>query len=121
MTTSSKFQIFNKTNVVDFYFFLYIIYIKQKTITMANITEEKILELMDHDSDTSQWGPNNVYIGLQIIAKYTKKVVHGADHDIIYSEYIKVLIEAGITEEDVKKLCALGWMIHEEEYFAHFT
>lgn len=78
---------------------------------MKYITEKEFYELMHGKSDPNLC-EDNVFEGLKIIAKYTKSVISGADHDVIYSEDINVLIEAGITQEDIKKLCILGWMIH---------
>ena len=72
---------------------------------------EKIFE--EVESDLNNVG-DNAFEGLKIISKYTKNPVQGADHDILYSEDIEKLIEAGITEEDVIKLSKLNWMINDE-------
>ena len=61
------------------------------------MTEERFKEIMRGSS--GNWEGDNAYRGLQIIAKYTNNLIHGADHDIIYSEDLDVLIEAGITNE----------------------
>ena len=83
------------------------------------MTEERFLELMDGDS--GNWEGDNAYQGLQIIAKYTDNLIQGAGHDVIWSENISVLIEKGITEEDVKALRKLNWMIEDESYLACFV
>jgi len=73
---------------------------------------EKIEEIFNNaDPD---WDGDNAYLGLQILSKYTDKVVQGADHDIIYSEDVDILIEKNITEDDVKKLAKLNWFIYDE-------
>ena len=83
------------------------------------MTEERFLELMDGDS--GNWEGDNAYQGLQIIAKYTDNLIQRADHDVIWSEEISVLIEKGITEEDVKELNRLNWMIEDGSYLSCFV
>ena len=83
------------------------------------MTEERFIELMDGDS--GKWEGDNAYQGLQIIAKYTDNLIQGAGHDVIWSEDIETLIEKGITEEDVKELRRLNWMIEDESYLACFV
>jgi len=76
------------------------------------MTEERFKEIMDGKS--GPWDGDNAYQGLQIIAKYTDDLICAAEHDIIYSEEVDVLIEAGITEKDAKELRRLNWMIYED-------
>jgi len=83
------------------------------------MTEERFIELMDGDS--GNWEGDNAYQGLQIIAKYTDNLIQGAGHDVIWSENISVLIEKGITEEDVKALRKLNWMLEDDSYLACFV
>jgi hypothetical protein len=83
------------------------------------MTEERFIEIME--GDNRNWEGDNAYQGLQILSKYTDNLVHGADHDIIYSASIDTLIEAGITEEDVIKLRDLNWMVEDEMYLACFV
>lgn len=83
------------------------------------MTEERFLEIMEGDSGS--WEGDNAYQGLQIIAKYTDSVIEGASHDEIYSADIDVLIEKGITEEDVRELRRLNWMVEENSYLACFV
>ena len=59
----------------------------------------------------SEWDGDNAYQGLQIIAKYTEYLIQGAEHDVIFSEDIDVLIKKGIIKEDVTKLARLNWSI----------
>lgn len=73
---------------------------------------ERFLELQE--STKSSWDGDNTYQGAQIIAKYTTNIFQAAGHDIIYSEDVDVLIEAGITEEDAKDLFKLNWGIDKE-------
>ena len=77
---------------------------------------ETIFEETDSD-----WNGDNAFQGLTIIRKYISgTVLCGADHDIIYSANVETLIESGITEEDVKNLALLNWMI-QDEYLACFV
>lgn len=88
----------------------------------SKMTEDIFIEIFEKtESDITMWGDDNCYAGLQIIAKYSKNIVTGAEHDIIYSDAISNLIEAGITEEDVKQLALLNWMIEDECYLACFV
>jgi hypothetical protein len=73
------------------------------------------------DNTDSKWEGDNCYKGLQIIAKYTDNIVQGATHDKVYSADIDKLIEAGITEGEVKELALLNWMIEDGEYLACFV
>lgn len=77
---------------------------------------DKIFE----DTD-SKWEGDNAFKGLQILSKYTDNLIQGADHDIIYSEDVDVLIEKGIVESDVIELAKLNWTISEYEYLACFV
>jgi hypothetical protein len=83
------------------------------------MTYEEIEKIMEKDYDYIT-NKDSVFEGLKIIAKYTDDVVGAAEHDIIYSEDVEVLIEAGITKEDVEMLAKLNWHI-EEDCFCHFT
>jgi hypothetical protein len=76
------------------------------------MTREELEKVFE--SEETNWEGDNCYQGLQIIAKYTKNVVHGASHDKVFSESIDELIEAGITLEDVTKLRMINWMIEED-------
>lgn len=82
------------------------------------MTEERFIELMEGDS--GDWEGDNAYQGLTILKKYTDNLIQGAGHDIIWSEDIDVLIERGITEEDVKELRRLNWRV-EDTYLACFV
>jgi len=82
------------------------------------MTQDRFEEIFDETE--SKWDGDNAYQGLQIIAKYTDKLIQGADHDKIYSEEIETLIEKGITEEDVIALRKLNWM-EEDGYLACFV
>lgn len=77
------------------------------------MTRERMEEIFAEDI-LVKWYGDNAYQGLQILAKYTKHLITGADHDIIYSEDIENLIKAGITEEDCIKLRGLNWIIDSE-------
>lgn len=83
------------------------------------MTTERIKEIFE-DRDAVDWDGDNAYQGLQILAKYTDCLIAGADHDIIYSEDVEKLIEAGITEEDCIKLVNLNWII-QDDYLACYV
>jgi len=76
------------------------------------MTIEEFYEVFEN-KDTD-WKGDNCYQGLQIIAKYTDYLIHGAMHDKIWSEDIEKLIEAGITIEDAQSLRKLTWMMEYE-------
>ena len=80
-------------------------------------------ELFDKifDETESKWEGDNCYAGLQIIAKYTENPVQGAGHDEVWSEDVEKLIDAGITEEDVKALALLNWCVEDGEYLCCFV
>ena len=83
------------------------------------MTEERFIELMGEDG--GKWEGDNAYEGLTIIKKYTDNLIQGAGHDVIWSEDISTLIEKGITEEDVKELRRLNWMVEDSTYLACFV
>jgi len=88
-----------------------------KRITMDSF--EKVFESVE--SDICDLKECNVYAGLKIITKYCpSEGIEGADHDIIYSVGVESLVDAGISEEDVKQLARLNWMI-QNEYLACFV
>lgn len=86
---------------------------------MEKITFEDVEKIFD--SIDGDWNGDNAYQGLQIISKYCDRVIQGADNDIIYSEDIGTLIEAGMTKDDFEKLAKLNWMIHGDYYLALFV
>lgn len=76
---------------------------------------EKFEKIFDEtNSDLLNIDGDNAYLGLQIIAKYTKNIISCAEHDIIFSESVEKIIEYGITEEDVIQLRKLNWMIDND-------
>ena len=85
------------------------------------MTEEKFIEIFDDETIDAEWDGDNAYQGLQIIAKYTDNLIQGAEHDKIYSEDISILVEKGITEEEVLSLKKLNWMIEDVTYLACFV
>lgn len=83
------------------------------------MNREKFIEIMNKEDQ--EWTGDNAFQGLQIISKYTDKLICGASHDVIWSADIDDLIEKGITEKDVEELCRLNWMIEDGEYLACFV
>lgn len=85
------------------------------------MNREKFIEIMLDEDIKVSWEGCNVFLGLEIIRKYLPKSgIEGASHDIVYSVDIDEIIEAGITEEDVRKLRSLNWLT-EDEYLACFV
>jgi hypothetical protein len=83
------------------------------------MTKQRFIELMGEESGS--WNGDNAFKGLLIIKKYTENVLQGAGHDEIWSEDIDKLIENGITEEDVKELRRLNWMVNDNDCLACFV
>ena len=91
-----------------------------KIIKEIIMTKERLLEIFE--GKNSKWEGDNAYQGLQILGKYTDNPIQGAGHDIIYSENIDKILEAGLTEDEAEKLALLNWMISEDEdYFSCFV
>ena len=87
------------------------------------ITEERFLEIMNDESTQTNFPEgDNALMGLNIIAKYLpNKGIEGADHDVIYSVDIDEIVNAGITEEDTKKLKEINWGIEDGSYLSCFV
>lgn len=64
---------------------------------------------IDYDGDP-------ILKGLNILKKYTEKVVESAERDIIYGPRINACIDKGITVDDCLYLIDLGWELREEEF-----
>ena len=63
---------------------------------------------------------DNSIQGLLIISKYVNgDVVCGAEHDIIYSVHVDVIVDA-ITVEDATQLAHLNWII-DNDCLAYFV
>lgn len=83
-----------------------------------NITEEQFIEILQRDGNTVfEEKVDKTLEGLKIISKYTDDVIQGADHDVIYSEEIMVLIDAGITVAEVEQLNTFGWFASDDETY----
>ena len=85
------------------------------------MTVEEIYEMFENDDIFSnpKVEGDRALLGLQILSKYSDYVLHGADHDIIYSIDVGE-VEGKISKEEVQELIDLGWMI-QDEYFAKFV
>jgi len=80
---------------------------------------EEFIKIFDEtESNLSSVDGDSAYLGLQIIAKYTKNLIHCAEHDVIYSEDINTLCEAGITKEDVTQLRIMNWGIEGDSLYS---
>lgn len=86
------------------------------------VTRTEFLEIFENtESELHKIDGDNCYLGMQIISKYTKNIVIGAKHDVVYSQSIDNLIELGITKEDVTELSRLNWSIEDEDYLFCFV
>jgi hypothetical protein len=84
--------------------------------------KEEILKIFEeYESEIHKMKCDHALVGLQILSKYTNRVIQCAEHDIIYSIAIEDAIEKGITDEDCIELAKLNWMAYEGEYFACFV
>lgn len=86
---------------------------------ISMITREEVNEIFEGDS--GKWEGDNAFKGCNIISKYIDNIIQGADHDIIYSEDVDVLIESGMTKEDFEQLRRLNWVIEDDDYLACFV
>jgi len=78
--------------------------------------KERFEEIMEEDTPISTTELCDTLAGLNIIAKYLPNSgVEAAQHDQIYGCGVDALIEAGITEEDSKKLNAFGWFVDDDD------
>lgn len=93
-----------------------------KDWTLIDKRTEEIRKIFDDtESELQKIDGDNAFMGLQILSKYTKNLIQGAEHDIIYSISIEDAIELNITDEDLIQLAKLNWMIHEENDLACFV
>lgn len=76
------------------------------------MTKDEVRDIMVKSSGT--WTGDNAFKGLKILSKYTDYLIQAAEHDIIYSEEITKLIDAGITKKDLERLRKLNWLVDEE-------
>jgi len=88
--------------------------IEKRTEEITNIFENTESDLHNIDGDSA-------FLGFQIISKYTKNIIQGADHDIVYSIGIDEAIELNVTDEDLTELARLNWFINDGEYLASFV
>ena len=93
-----------------------------KDWTLIDKRTEEIRKIFDEtESELHKIDGDNAFMGLEILSKYTKNLIKGAGHDIIYSIDIEEVIELNITDEDLIQLAKLNWMIHEENELACFV
>ena len=71
------------------------------------MTKEKFIEIINSDPKE--------------LTSYEDRVVQGAEHDMLYSEDIEVLISAGINEAEVQKLRDLNWWIESNDYLCRIN
>ncbi len=82
------------------------------------MTRERLEEIFEEVD--SKWEGDNAFQGLQILSKYTDRLIEGANHDIIYSCDVDSVIDK-LTEEDAYALRKLNWHIEYNDYFACFV
>jgi len=75
------------------------------------MTRERLTEIFEETDN--KWEGDNAFQGLQILSKYTTKLISGADHNIIYSVDIDEIVE-DMTEEDAIALAELNWSINPD-------
>lgn len=87
------------------------------------MTTETFIEIMNDESIEADINnvDDNAWEGLKILSKYAKNLIQGAGHDVIWGPNIEDLVENGITEDDVRELRKLNWMIEDESYVACFV
>lgn len=90
-------------------------YLDHLAVTYSDpVSEEEFKEIFQRvESELHNIKSDNAFIGLQILSKYTNRLIIGAEHDIIYSEDLDTLIKAGILVKDAIQLRKLNWMINE--------
>jgi len=76
---------------------------------------DKIEEIFDKAVTVRGQGDSNL-IALIIIGKYSNNVIGAAEHDKIYSEDVEVLIEKGITEDEIRTIASLPGWHYDDEY-----
>ena len=75
---------------------------------------DKIEEIFDKTPVVRGQGDSNL-IGLTIISKYCNNVIVDTNHHVVFSEDVHVLIEKGITEDDIRSIASLpGWHYNDE-------
>ena len=79
---------------------------------MNDMTKEKLYQIFEETN--SKWDGDNAFQGLMILSKYTKDLIEGADHEVIWSADIDVILSAGLTEADAKSLALLNWHLDED-------
>lgn len=84
------------------------------------MTLERFEEIFDTtESDYTQ--NSKIFKGLDIIRKWLPNAdIEAAEHDIVYAADVDELIEAGITEDDVREIAKLAWHI-DEGALTHFV
>jgi len=88
--------------------------IEKRTEEITNIFDNTKSDLKNVDGDST-------FLGFQIISKYTKNIVQGAGHDIVYSISIDEIIELNVTDEDLIELAKMNWFINDGEGLASFV
>ena len=90
------------------------------------MTVGEFRNILEQEKITSvTWQGDNVFQGLKLIEGYLNplewNLITAAEHDIIYSVEVEMLINAGITEPDIKQLGRLNWMVWEDACLACFV
>lgn len=76
------------------------------------------------ENEDAEWEGDNALEGLNILSKYFsgQTVLQAAEHDIIYSVSIDDALDAGLTENDAKRLSIINWMLDDDnDCFACFV
>ncbi len=74
----------------------------------------ELIEILSKDCELDEMSNSSILDGLNIVEKYIPGSEICAEYDIIYSENIDKIVEAGITKEDAEELRKQNWM-HDQE------
>ena len=77
------------------------------------MTIERLEEIFENKD--AKWEGDNAFQGLQILSKYSDKLIQGAGRGVIYSCSVDDVIEK-LTEEDALALAQLNWMIDDDSF-----
>tara|TARA_B110001454_G_C12441832_1_gene318204 strand:+ start:47 stop:334 length:288 start_codon:yes stop_codon:yes gene_type:complete len=83
--------------------------------------KEELFKIFEGESNIGDFEGDTTFEGLRILSWYTENLVVATKKDILCSENVSVLIEAGITDVDARDLRNLNWSIEDGEYLYCFV
>ena len=89
------------------------------------ITREELEEIFSQDGEAPTFETKDRALrGILILLNYfdsnTECIINAAEHDMIYTVDVDILIEKGITKDHAELLRSIGWFI-EEDCLCHFV